>query len=288
MLILPQKIFCGFFMHASVIYNGEFYPADQPLINADHNGLKYGDGCFETMRICNGIIPLAAQHKQRCINSLQQLQFSLPKSFDADAIFHNVLVLAEANQHTQHARARISFIRNANNEPDYIIQSFEADPIAWNDNGLTTAIYTEGRKQCDVFSGIKSNNYQLYSMAARWASQQQLNDAIILNSFGNIAESAISNLFIVKDNMVLTPSLQEGCIAGVMRQHLIQMFRQLSINYKETIITPEDIVTADEMFLTNAFRGIQWVQSCGNITFTTHELSRRLFDSIIQPLFHHS
>jgi len=71
-------------------------------------------------------------------------------------------------------------------------------------------LYRDARKTADQFSSIKSNNYLNYAMAALWAKQQHLNDVILLNAFDRVADATIANVFIVKDECILTPPSVKG------------------------------------------------------------------------------
>ena len=96
-------------------------------------------------------------------------------------------------------------------------------------------------------------------MAARQAKQNKWNDALVLNTAGNIIESAIANIFWVKDGNIYTPPLAEGCVAGVMRRHLLQITPGIA----EKPLTIDALSAADEVFLTNAIKGIRWVRYVG-------------------------
>ncbi len=98
-------------------------------------------------------------------------------------------------------------------------------------------------------------------MAALWAKQNKLTDALVLNDKGNIIESSHSNIFIVSNGVLYTPSLTDGCLAGVQRMQVINVAIQNKIKVYECSITPQNLLVADEVFLTNAIQGIQWIES---------------------------
>jgi branched-chain amino acid aminotransferase len=152
-----------------------------------------------------------------------------------------------------------------------------------NNTGLKINVYKDARKACDNFSHIKSNNYLCYAMAALWVRNNNLNDALILNSFNRIADATIANVFIVKDGIIKTPPLQEGCIAGVMRRYLIKCFFEANLPLEETQLTLEDVLQASEVFLTNAIQGLKWVRSCGDSNYTSH-LCSHLYNNFVRNL----
>jgi branched-chain amino acid aminotransferase len=144
--------------------------------------------------------------------------------------------------------------------PNYIIQSWPLDvPAGLNEKGLSLGMFPGGRKSCDLFSGVKSNNYLLYSMAAAHARQQEWDDSLVLNSQGRIADSSIANLFYVQGGTIYTPPLTEGCVAGVLRRWLLSILPEAGFQVKEQPVTPEELILADEVFLSNAIRGVRWV-----------------------------
>ena len=131
-----------------------------------------------------------------------------------------------------------------------------------NENGLVIDIYPDARKSCNVFSNLKSANFLPYTMAALYAKENKLNDCLLLNNSGNIADATTANLFIIKDGMITTPALSEGCVNGVMRRHLLERLKMENRSFKirESIITIDNLLHAEEVFLTNAIKGIRWVK----------------------------
>jgi branched-chain amino acid aminotransferase len=126
-----------------------------------------------------------------------------------------------------------------------------------NSTGLEIDVFPDAKISCDKFSSIKSNNCLPYVMAAMYAKQHRINEAILLNPYGRVADTTIANLFIVHHKQLITPPLSEGGICGVMRKHLMKMDLPFSIIEKP--LTIEDLENADEIFLTNAINGIRWV-----------------------------
>lgn len=250
--------------------------ANKAIISADNRSFRYGDGCFETMKMINGDIALSHYHFERLFSSSHLLKFKPESFFTHTYLTEQIKKLAEKNNHQKLARIRLTIFRGDgglydldNLSPNYIIESFElhSEILKLNENGLTTSLFKDARKTCDNFSHIKSNNFLPYIMAAIWAKENKLNDAFVLNSFNRIADATIANIFIVKNGIIKTPALSEGCIAGVMRRHLIKCIQQENIPFEETQIEPQELLEADEIFLTNAIRGIQWVKQFENNTY---------------------
>jgi branched-chain amino acid aminotransferase len=273
-------------------YNGTLLPASQALFTADNRGFRYGDGLFETMLVQEGRIRLRDYHFQRLLSGMRLLRFELPPLFTPERLEQQILELAAANRHAERSRARLIIFRGegglfdpADPVPSYVIQasSLPVGSNGWNETGLAIDVFSDGRKSCDLFSSLKSNNYLLYVMAALYAREQQLNDCLILNNQGRIADSTIANLFFIKDNQFFTPPLSEGGVAGVMRRYLLESLPRAGFAVNERAIHPEDLKNADEVFLTNALKGINWVSSFQGSSYT-HRLSAMIYKQLIEKL----
>ena len=273
-------------------YNGKMYRSDKLLISPDNRSFRYGDGFFETMKMINGQIILADDHFERLFSSLALLQFEKPNYLTAHYLQEQIKELAKKNYHNKLGRIRLMVFRGngglydpENHFPNYIIQTWELNPQnnILNENGLVIDIFKDARKAADHYSHVKSNNYLSYAMAALWAKKHHLNDAVILNCNHRVADATIANLFIVKDGMVTTPALSEGCVSGVMRRHLLRCMRQENMPVAETETTVDDLLQASELFITNCIYGIRWVRSCGESNYT-NQSAARLHQNFIEPL----
>jgi branched-chain amino acid aminotransferase len=273
-------------------YNGTLVPASQALLTADNRGFRYGDGLFETMLVQNGRIRLGDYHFQRLFSGMRILRFELPSLFTPERLEQQILEVAAANRHVGRSRARLIVFRGdgglfdlVDSMPSYIIQ---ASPLpdgsnGWNETGLAIDVFPDGRKSCDLYSGLKSNNYLLYVLAAFYARERHLNDCLVLNSHGRVADSTIANLFYIKDDQFYTPPLSEGGVAGVMRRYLLESLSRAGFVVSERAIYPDDLKNADEVFLTNALKGINWVSSFQDSSYT-HGLTAMIFKQLIQNL----
>lgn len=275
-----------------LFYDGKFLRSNKAFISPDNRSFRYGDGFFETMKWKNGAISLQQLHIDRLFYSLDLLKFKPPSFFTSNYILQAIQELVKQNQHHSLARIRVTIFRGEggiydqqNHFPHLLIQSWnlnEANNL-FNENGLDINIYKLAVKSADHFSMVKSNNYLPYVMAAIWAKEQHLNDAILLNANGTIADATIANVFIVKDEFIKTPPLQDGAVAGVMRRHLLNNLPLLNYPVKETPIFPQDLLNASEIFLTNAIYGIRWVKQLGNTTYS-NTLSARLYKEIMHRI----
>lgn len=269
-------------MTAWLNYNGKLIKADEPVITAASRGFRYGDGLFETMRLTDGQLALADYHFDRLFEGMRLLDFAIPSRFTASFFLEQIFALCKKNGHEHTARVRLMVFRDsselfdaASTTPQYIIETFALqDTGGFNENGLVLGLYEEARKAPGKFSSIKSNNYLLYAMAARYAKKQGWNDSLVLNTKGAICDSAIANVFIIKNGIISTPSLKEGCVAGVMRRHLLATLPGLDYTVQEQTVTLQMLQEADEVFLTNAVKGIRWVGCFNDIVYANKETTR--------------
>ncbi len=274
-------------------FNGKLLDEGTPIVSSDSRGLRFGDGCFETMKLINGKLILKELHFERLFSSLETLGFEVPKTFTALALEEQVLSLIQKNGHEQHGRIRLTVFGGKGGLydpekrlPNYIIETWELSQTLgdFNENGLIIKIFKDSRKAADGFSHIKSNSFLSYVQAANWAKKNKLNDAIVLNSFDRIADTTIANLFLVADGVIKTPALNEGCISGVMRKFLIQSCRKEGLPLEETRISIDDLLNAQEVFLTNSIRGIKWVKQVGEAGYTV-SVSQLLYHKFIKSLW---
>jgi branched-chain amino acid aminotransferase len=248
--------------------NGKIQPGDKPALFVSNRSYRYGDGLFETIKLINEKILLAQYHFERLFSGLLLLQFEIPKLFTTEKLTKEILSLCKKNDCGQRARVRLSVFRGNGGLYDeeralqYVIECWPLDESVnkLNENGLVIDIYPDARKSCDIFSNLKSANFLPYSLAAVFAKENKLNDCLLLNSSGNIADATIANLFIIKDGIVITPGLSEGCVNGVMRRYLLEKLQDTGFKIKETSVSKEDVEKAEEVFLTNAMNGIRWVK----------------------------
>ena len=120
-------------------------------------------------------------------------------------------------------------------------------------------------------------------MAGLYKQQNKLDDVFLLNQNGFLCEAGSSNVFVLYNHHLYTPALSEGCVEGVMRQVVIQMAADLHIPLTEAQINPEILYEADEVFLTNATRGIQSVMGFG-VRRYFNEMSKLLLDELNKQL----
>lgn len=282
-LFLSMKFIC---------IDGKMVDDSEPLLMYNNRSFRYGDGLFETMKMIDGRIVLKEFHFERLFNSLSLLNYETPVSFTVSVIENLIERLALMNECRELCRIRLTIFRgNGNLYPvaahlNYIIEcnSLTKTVNSFNEAGLIIDVFQDARKACDRFSNIKSANFLPYVLAGIHAQQYNLDDCLVLNSNGNIADSTIANVFAVKGTTISTPALTEGCINGVMRRHLLQNFKENGYSVTEKEITINDTMDADELFLTNSINGIRWVKKSAGKEYTC-AFTQKIYKEFIAPIF---
>ena len=279
-------------MNNFILFNGQFLPDNTPLITSQNRGFRYGDGLFETLRVINNQVLFSDLHMERLFSGLNLLRFDLSPHFSPEFLLNKISGLAQKNKQENRARIRLNVFRGngglydpENNQPNYCIESWPLDMHTdkWNEHGLSAGVFTSGKKSMDQFSNLKSNSALLYVVAAQDAKAAKLNDHLILNTAGRICESTMANVFLVKQQQVLTPPLSEGCVAGILRRALLEYLPTEGFIVQEKPITMDELFSADEVFLTNAIRPLRWIGEINGKTFG-HTVSREISEILAQNI----
>ncbi len=229
-------------------------------------GLYYGDSLFETIRVFEGRIPLMPMHGARLFRGLQVMGYHIPADWSAGFFESEILRIAPEN-----ARIRLTIWRSPggwyapeNDVPHFLLSAEELNTggYEWFSEGIQLGLCESVRLPVDAFSGLKTLNAPRYVAAAREARLKGWDDAILLNSRDHICEATSSNLFWVTGDALFTPPLTDGCVTGVMRELLLALTKAAGYEVIEKSATFADLSTAEEVFLTNAVRGVRWVRNC--------------------------
>lgn len=265
------------------IFNGKLLKQGLAIVGANNRGLRFGDGLFETIKSKNNHLEFIDEHFARLWKGMQVLQFTIPKQFTPDYLEQEIQTLLKKNGHDKMARIRLTVFRGdgglynaTDHKPDYLIQSWAlpAETGGWNSNGLVIGIYSDVKKSCDILSNLKHNNFLPYALAALHAKKEKWNDAVLLNNEGRLCDTSIANIFLIKNEVIYTPALIEGCIAGVMRRNLVEKLTAAGYKLVEGKISVDELMDADEVFLTNSIYNMRWVQSAGNKKYSNEQTQK--------------
>ena len=244
--------------------NGKITEAAIAALPVDNGAFRYGYGLFETMLVQDGTIRLGQYHWERLFAGAKKMYFDLPVLMTPDYLEKEALQTVKKNKFEKLCRVRLQLFAGGgglfgmDNKPSFAIECFplEESALQLNENGLTVGIATGLAKSMDSLCNLKSCNALIYAIAARQARENKWNDALVCNTAGNIIESTIANIFWIKDQTVYTPPLADGCVAGVMRKHIMDKTTVL-----EKSLSPDELLSADEVFLTNAIKQVRWVKN---------------------------
>jgi branched-chain amino acid aminotransferase len=255
-----------------VIFNGKMIPGKDLAITGQNRSFRYGDGIFETIRCRQGIPMWIEHHLQRLRQSANVLRIPLSDRFTDAKLISMIKALLQANEHKNGARLRFSlfraeggFYKPTQYEGCFMIETsaLENESYILNNKGLYVGFYKEIPKPVNLLSGLKTSSAILYVMASMYGQEKGLDDIIICNDAGFVAEAGSSNIFMVENGKLITPSLDQGCVEGVMRKVLLDMADKHGYKVLECAILPEDMLKADEVFTCNAINGIQWIKGIG-------------------------
>lgn len=268
-------------------FNGELLPADGKLLTIANRAFKYGDGLFESMRLMKGQLKFPDMHADRLQRGMKALKIDGYSQMDTWFLKEKVEQLASRNK-IKHGRLRLTVYRDAEglyaptqNKAGYCLELQPLDEPRYflNEKGLIIDVFTELPKPTNYLSNIKTCNSLPYVMAGIFKTQNKLDDAFLLNQNGFLCEASSSNIFVWYKSHLYTPALSEGCVEGVMRQIVMKLAVDNKIPFTEAQINPDILYEADEVFLTNAVKGIQWVMGFG-VKRYFNRLSKGLIDEL--------
>ena len=259
------------------IYNGHLISLYEPAISFTNRAFRYGDSLFESIRFTNGKIMFLADHVKRLKLSMTTLRMNVPTEFTFANIEQLILNLIEQNNIKNEARIRLTVFRNEGgfytpktNDISFLIETeaLETSGYVLNQKGLWVDIYAEIKKQINKISNLKTGSALMYVMAGITKTSLRLDDCLLVNENGHIIESINSNVFVIKNGTLYTSPITDGCIDGVMRKQVLAIAAQNKILAFEQSLTVHTLTDGDEVFLTNAIKGIQWVGQFKNKFYT--------------------
>lgn len=249
------------------ILNGHLISVYEPSVSFQNRAFRYGDSLFESIRVCNNKVMFLRDHIARLKLGMTVMRMNLPAEFNTENMFEQIVNLLKHNVHAPHARVRLTVFRNdggyyspESNDISFLIESELLDgAFELNQKGLWVDVYADIKKPVNKLSGIKTGSALFYVMAGLSKQSMKLDECLLINEMGNVCESVSSNVFMVKNGTIYTAPLSEGCVAGIMRKQILAIAAEHKILAFESPLTLYNLMNADEMFLTNSIRGIQWV-----------------------------
>lgn len=251
-----------------ISFNGVLTDADDKIFSSRSRIYKYGDGFFESIKVIGRKPQLFDLHYQRIQRASTLFHLPLNEKWN-QKYFEDQIELMCLKNGWVNSRCRIIFYRESEgfyaperNKCSFLIEMSESTgnyPI--NDKGLKMGAYGLILKPSNFLSFFKPLSAIQYVLAGIYATENQFDTVILFNEQGNVSEAFNANLFIINDDEIWTPGLNQYCIDGVMRQYIITKLRNLGYTIKEQEITEADLMAADEIFICNATRGLVWIES---------------------------
>lgn len=247
-----------------IYWNGKIVSPEIAAIAPTDRGFLLGDGLFETMRAYEGRIFALREHWERLKNSADYLKIPLAIScVELEKIANELL--DQNNLLGQNASLRLTLTRGSGPrgllppkevQPTLILAAF---PLPINlPSSINAWVVDIRRNEFSPLANIKSLNYLDNVLAKMAATQAGADEAILLNSKGDVAEACAANIFLVTEqNQLATPRLEDGALPGITRKMVIHLAKQLHIPVEEKSVTLNDLRSAHEIFLTNSLIEIQ-------------------------------
>jgi branched-chain amino acid aminotransferase len=268
--------------------NGALSESNQISIN--NRGYRYGDALFETIKVISSKILFWEDHYFRLMSSMRILRMEIPMTFTMEYLERQILDTIVANDMEEKGcRVRLLVHREAgglykpeSNKIEFLItaEPLEHDHYLFFDKAYEVDLFKDFYVSADLLSTLKTNNRVLNVVGSIYASENDLDNCLILNNSKNVVEALNGNVFLFKENILKTPPITDGCLKGVMRKQILDIVEAIpELNLVEESISPFELQKADEIFITNVIQGIQPVTKYRKKTFNV-DYSRSLVSKL--------
>jgi branched-chain amino acid aminotransferase len=248
-------------MHRYLLHNDEIRDTGAQDLSAGQVGLLNGWGVFSTIRVYDGVMFAWERHWERMRIDAGRLRVPFPP--DRDGLAQRLLRLIEANK-AFNATLRVAVIRNRGGMfegpgpmREFDVIAFTADVNRWGDT-VKLGLVPNARHACSEFAGTKNLSWSENLAWYERAHEQGLDEVVLLNERGEVAECTSANIFAVvltaAGAEVWTPPLASGCLPGVTRALLLEEIRVPGIRVGEKTLLPADLEAANEVFITSTTR----------------------------------
>jgi branched-chain amino acid aminotransferase len=269
-------------------YNGNI-TSEPKLSLVDNRAFLYGDSVFETLKVIEGKILFLEEHYFRLMASMRIIRMEIPMLFTMEYMEKQVLSLAEALNIADSARVRISFFRNSggyylptDNTAEFIITATALQEKLYvvSRDEYEVDIYKDFYVSTHLLSTLKTTNKMVHITGSIYAHENGLQNCLLLNDDKNVVEALQGNLFMLLEGKLITPSVADGCLNGIMRKQVLAIARKIDgLEVVEKSVSPFDLQKAEELFITNVIKGIQPVTKYRKKLYTDNlaaEITKRL------------
>ncbi|MCF8885224.1 MAG: branched-chain-amino-acid transaminase [Nitrososphaerota archaeon] len=243
-----------------VYLNGDFVPASKACVSVFDHGLLYGDGVFEGIRVYKGVVFKLREHIDRLYESAKMIMLEIP--MNKEEMINAILETLRRNN-LRDAYIRLVVTRGVGDlgldprkctKPTIFIITQPMEPLLGKDvkeKGVRLIVSSVRRDRVDATTHqAKTLNYLNSILAKIEAINAGVDDAILLDDRGFVSEASAANIFMVKNNVISTPPQTAGILPGITRATVIELAVKLGYRVNERDITPYELITADEVFLT--------------------------------------
>jgi branched-chain amino acid aminotransferase len=280
-------------MQEPLVYiDGEFVGKSKATVSVFDHGLLYGDGVFEGIRAYNGIVFRLDDHVSRLYESAKVIRLTVPLT--QHEMSEAILETLRKNQ-LRDAYIRVVITRGTGDlsvnpasckTPTVFVITEPVQSVLGpkEPRVVNLVISSVRRDSVDATSHeTKSLNYLNSILAKMDASNVGADDAIMLDHRGFVSEAVATNVFLVKDNRLSTPSSAAGILHGITRARMIRLCSDLGMEVSERDITPFELLTADEVFLVGTKAEIVAVGTINGVkigTGTVGPVTRKLLQEL--------
>lgn len=269
-----------------VFLNNKFLAEQDARISVLEPGLLYGWGLFETMRAYNQNIVYLRQHLERI--KIGCLKIGIEFSYIIPELCKIIKKLVELNG-LKDAYVRLSVYKKEQGFDIVIVaRNYQPYPADKYKQGFIAGVASFKQNKDSFLAQIKSTSCIFYKLLFMEAKEKGLDEALILNSEHELAEGSRSNLFMVKNGLLFTPSLSCGCLGGITRRVILDLAKKHKIKVEKCAFSLKDLLTAEEAFLTNSLIGVMPLVSVEKINIGNGKVGRltkffmRQYDQILK------
>ena len=259
-----------------IYVNGAYVEASEAKISPYDHGYLYGLGVFETFRIYNGHPFLLDDHYERLMDALSVLQIEWKMTKDdvlrilQELLVRNGLEHAYVRFNVSAGIGEIGLQTGLYEEPSVIvfIKPLAVPGKAVEKEGV---ILNQKRNTPEGTFRLKSHHYLNNILGKREIGNVVNKEGIFLTEAGYVAEGIVSNLFFVKEGVLYTPSLETGILNGITRAFIIRIAEVLDVRVEEGLFTQKELLSADEVFVTNSIQEIVPLNQIEEVNFPGKE-----------------
>ena len=251
-------------MHRFLLHNDRVLEADSRDLAAGQVGLLSGWGVFSTIRIAEGVLFAFERHWERMRRDAGKLRVPFPPG--PEWMQTRLLRLVQANE-AENATMRVVVVRNRGGlwqgpgiEREFDLIAFTSPMTAWP-GAVRLGVKPAARYSQSEFSSTKMLSWAQNLVWYEQAHERGLDELVLLNERGEIAECTSANIFAVFGNTVCTPPLSSGCLPGVTRALLLSEIRVPGFSTVERPLTPADLEKADQVLISSTTRDLLVVES---------------------------